>query len=229
MYFIPNLNEIESEMVPGNKNMTHNCAHSAQQAWTTHHEVAQHKGCYFGRHSKSTPKCATSAHRFLQIYIVGKQYVAHELEVDGGSSLCFVTYVCLVYDLTPPYQAFLLCHFSICVLLNPLSHWHTQLFPTGNIYSLCVQIGNRNQTGHSYKENGIIYKPFLHNHNGNNHNMDVYRWHVDKLLAKGPLLSKPCFVPFIDEMPAWTSSHYNLRRALFKVFLLVRMLCLCTV
>ena len=47
---------------------THNCATSAHHAWAaiTHQEIAQHKGCYFGRHSKSTPMCATSAHRFLQ-------------------------------------------------------------------------------------------------------------------------------------------------------------------
>ena len=50
------------------KYYTHNCATSAHQAWAaiTHQEIAQQKGCYFGRHSKSTPKCATSAHRFLQ-------------------------------------------------------------------------------------------------------------------------------------------------------------------
>ena len=49
---------------------THNCATSAQQALAviTHQEIAQQKGCYFGRHSKSTPKCATSAHRFFNVY-----------------------------------------------------------------------------------------------------------------------------------------------------------------
>ena len=123
LYFIPNLNEIESEMVPRNKNMTHNCAHSAQQAWTTHHEVAQHKGCYFGRHSKSTPKCATSAHRFYSD-IVGKQYVAHELEVDGGTSLCFVTYVSLVcaYSTLPGFSFMSFLKMCIIEPIKPLAH-----------------------------------------------------------------------------------------------------------
>ena len=67
LYFIPNLNETESEMVPGSENMAHitvllHAAHETLPA-ITHQEISTAKGCCFGRHS---PRCATSAHRFLQ-------------------------------------------------------------------------------------------------------------------------------------------------------------------
>ena len=68
MYFIMNLNGIESEMRPGDESMTHititvllyHTKHELQ--YTPRNSTA--KGCYSGRRSDSTPKYATLAYHF---------------------------------------------------------------------------------------------------------------------------------------------------------------------